>query len=134
MTVGSARRAIVGRAPARATLVVRLGLLAVAAALSQAAFADELSPINAAGQVEVVLKDHRFTPAEIHVKAGKRGQLLVKNQDATADEFDSTALKIEKVIGGGTEGVVRLHELDPGRYPFTGEFHSDTAQGVVVAE
>ena len=49
MTVGSARRAIVGRALGRTKPAVRLGLLAVAAALSQAALADELSPINAAG-------------------------------------------------------------------------------------
>lgn len=93
-----------------------------------------LTATNVDGQVEVILKDHRFTPAEIHVPAGKRTQLLVKNQDATADEFDSTSLKVEKVIGGGSEGVVRLHELDPGHYPFMGEFHSETAQGVVVAE
>lgn len=92
------------------------------------------SPTNADGQVEVILKDHRFTPSEIRVPAGKRTQLLIKNQDATADEFDSTALKVEKVIGGGTEGTVRLRALDPGRYPFVGEFHADTAQGVVIAE
>ena len=133
MTLGSARRGIVGRVPSR-TGPVRLAVLAVAAILSRAAAADGVSPTNPAGQVEVVLKDHRFTPAEIHVKAGQRSQLLVKNQDATADEFDSTALKVEKVIGGGMEGVVRLRGLDPGRYPFTGEFHSETAQGVVVAE
>ncbi len=90
--------------------------------------------MNADGQIEVILKDHRFTPAEIHVPAGKRVQLLVKNRDATADEFDSTSLKVEKVIGGGMEGVVRLRALDPGRYPFMGEFHSETAQGVVIAE
>ncbi len=103
---------------------------------SSAAFADPPSytPTNAAGQVEVILKDHRFTPSEIHVPAGKRAELLVKNQDATADEFDSAALKIEKVIGGGAEGSVRLRALDPGRYPFMGEFHSETAQGVVIAE
>ncbi len=92
------------------------------------------TPVNADGQIEVILKDHRFTPAEIHVPAGKRVQLLVKNRDATADEFDSTSLKVEKVIGGGMEGVVRLRALDPGRYPFMGEFHSETAQGVVIAE
>jgi hypothetical protein len=92
------------------------------------------SPTNAQGQVEVVLKDHRFAPAEIHVTAGKRSQLLIKNQDTTAEEFDSTSLKIEKVVAGDGEGVVRLRELQPGRYPFMGEFHPDTAQGVVVAE
>jgi plastocyanin len=92
------------------------------------------SPVNEKGQVEVILKEHRFTPAEIHVPAGKRVQLHVTNQDATADEFDSTALQVEKVIGGGSEGIVRLRPLDPGRYKFMGEFHPDTAQGEVIAE
>jgi plastocyanin len=92
------------------------------------------TPSNAQGQVEIVLEEHQFTPAEIHVPAGKRVQLLIKNLDSTADEFDSSALKVEKVIGGGAEGIVRLHELDPGHYPFMGEFHPNTAKGVVIAE
>ena len=112
-------------------------LVAVSALIGSAApggAAPALTPVNGDGQVEVVLKDHRFVPAEVHIPANTRVQLLVKNQDATADEFDSTSLKVEKVIGGGSEGIVRLHALDPGRYPFMGEFHADTAQGVVVAE
>lgn len=92
------------------------------------------TPTNASGQVEIILKDHRFTPAEIHIPAGKRTQLLVKNQDRTSDEFNSTALKVEKVIAGGRESVVRLQSLDAGRYPFIGEFNPETAQGVVIAE
>ena len=109
--------------------------LAFEASQATLALADSApSPTNAQGQVEVVLKDHRFAPAEVHVAAGKQSQLLIKNQDATAEEFDSKSLKIEKVIAGGGEGVVRLRELQPGRYPFMGEFHPDTAQGVVVAE
>jgi plastocyanin len=84
--------------------------------------------------VEVTLKDHKFSPAEIHVKAGQRVVINLHNQDATAEEFDSSALSIEKVVGGGQSGTIRLRALDPGRYPFMGEYHSDTAQGVVVAE
>ena len=84
--------------------------------------------------ITVVLRDHKFEPSEIHVKANTRTQLLVKNQDDTADEFDSTDLRIEKVIAGGHEGTVRLPSLAPGRYSFVGEFHADTAKGVVVAE
>jgi hypothetical protein len=84
--------------------------------------------------IDVTIKDHRFTPSEIHVPAGKPAVLNIKNEDATAEEFDSSALKIEKVIGGGNEGTVRLRPLDPGRYPFMGEYHSDTARGVVIAE
>ena len=84
--------------------------------------------------VELTIKDHRFMPAEIHVPAGKPTILTVQNQDATAEEFDSSALKTEKVITGGGTATVRLRPLGPGRYPFIGEYHADTAQGVVIAE
>lgn len=92
------------------------------------ATADDASPIN------VTLKDHRFTPAEIRVSAGKPTVLTVKNEDPTPEEFDSSALKVEKVIVGGGYGTIRLRPLGPGRYPFMGEFHPDTAKGVVIAE
>lgn len=84
--------------------------------------------------IDLTVKDHRFTPAEIHVKAGQPAVINMHNQDPTAEEFDSDALGVEKVIVGGHSGTVRLHPLAPGRYPFVGEYHSDTAQGVVIAE
>jgi uncharacterized cupredoxin-like copper-binding protein len=84
--------------------------------------------------IEVTLKDHKFTPSEVHVKSGKPTVLHVKNQDPTAEEFESSALKVEKVIAANSTGIVRLRPLAPGRYPFEGEFHDDTAKGVVVAE
>jgi hypothetical protein len=80
------------------------------------------------------LKDHKFTPSEIHVKANEPNVIVMNNEDATAEEFDSTALKVEKVVAGNSSGNVRLRPLSPGRDPFRGEFHSETAQGVVVAE
>jgi plastocyanin len=85
-------------------------------------------------QINVKLKDHRFEPAEIHVQTGKLVVLLVTNEDATAEEFDSTALRVEKVIAAGHYATIRLHPLGPGRYSFMGEFHPDTATGVVVSE
>jgi len=87
-----------------------------------------------AGTIAVTLKDHRFSPSEIHVPAGKPVTLVVTNADATAEEFDSTALKVEKVIAGGTYGTIRLRPLGPGRYPFMGEYHADTALGAVVSQ
>jgi plastocyanin len=95
---------------------------------------DTASPAVAQTAIEVTIKDHRFSPSEIHVPAGQPVVLNIKNEDPLAEEFDSTALKIEKVIAGGKEGTVRLRPLDPGRYPFMGEYHPDTAQGVVIAE
>ncbi len=88
----------------------------------------------AAAPVTLTLKDHKFAPSEIHVKADTPSQFTIVNRDTTAEEFDSTSLKVEKVVAGGAEGTVRIRPLAPGRYPFMGEYHSDTAQGVVVAE
>ena len=82
----------------------------------------------------LVIRDHRFEPSEIRVPADKRVSLYVSNEDATPEEFDSTALKVEKIIPGKSKGLVRIGPLDPGRYEFMGEFHADTAKGVVVAE
>jgi len=82
----------------------------------------------------VTIKDHRFTPAEIKVPANQRVTITLVNEDATAEEFDSSALKVEKVVAGKSKGVVRIGPLKPGRYPFIGEYHEATAKGVVIAE
>lgn len=84
--------------------------------------------------IDVTLKDHRFTPSEIHVQTGKPALLKIRNEDAAAEEFDSSALKVEKIVPAGSAVIVRLRPLGPGRFPFMGEFHPDTAQGVVISE
>lgn len=111
------------RRPGAAVAVLLGGLC-----LGGPAIADDPAPID------VTIKDHRFVPSEIHVPMGKRMVLVVRNEDTTPEEFNSTALQIEKVIVGGTYGTIRLRPLGPGRYPFMGEFHPDTAQGVVISE
>ncbi len=87
-----------------------------------------------AQELTLTLKDHKFTPAEIKVPANKRVQLTVVNDDATPEEFDSKGLKVEKVVPGKSKGIVRIGPLKPGRYPFIGEYHEATAEGVVIAE
>ena len=101
-------------------------LIAILVMLAAPAFADD--------PVAVTLQNHKFSPAQIHVKANTPSVIALTNRDATAEEFDSTALKIEKVVAGNSSGNVRLRALAPGKYPFMGEYHSDTAQGVVIAE
>jgi plastocyanin len=87
-----------------------------------------------AQQLTLTIKDHKFTPSEIKVPANKRVQLTVVNDDATPEEFESRAMKVEKVIPGKTKVVVRIGPLKPGRYKYVGEFHEATAKGVVIAE
>jgi hypothetical protein len=82
----------------------------------------------------LTLKNHRFTPSEIHVPSGKPFFVVVTNQDATADEFEMNAPAVEKVIPAGDQGKVRIRPLAPGRFRFFGDFHQDTAQGVIVSQ
>ena len=82
----------------------------------------------------LVIKNHRFEPAEIKVPAGKRVKLTVHNQDSTAEEFESHKLNREKVIAPGAKVVIFVGPLKPGKYEFVGEYNEATAKGVVVAE
>jgi hypothetical protein len=92
------------------------------------------SALAADNSVSLALSNHRFLPAEVHVKANVPSTVTLSNDDDQAEEFDSTTLRIEKIVPGHATGTMRWRPLAPGRYPFMGEFHSDTAQGVVVAE
>jgi plastocyanin len=100
-------------------------VLAVLSVANGEAFAQEFN---------IVIRNHKFEPPEIRVPAGKRVSIYVSNEDASAEEFESRALKIEKVIPGKSKGLVRVGPLAPGRYEFIGEFHADTAKGVIIAE
>jgi Cupredoxin-like domain len=82
----------------------------------------------------LTLKDHKFSPSEIKVPANQRVTITVVNNDATPEEFESSALKVEKVVPGKSKGVVRIGPLKPGRYHFVGEYHESTAKGVLIAE
>src|SRR5438128_6127800 len=82
----------------------------------------------------LVIRDHKFVPAEITVPAGKKIKLVIENQDATAEEFESDELKREKVVPAKGKISFFVGPLAPGRYPFFGDFHKDTARGVLIAK
>jgi plastocyanin len=82
----------------------------------------------------IVIRNHRFEPAELKVPANKPIALTVKNEDASSEEFESKEFKAEKVIAGKSQATIRISPLKPGRYKFFGEFHESTAKGVLVAE
>ena len=100
-------------------------------------FAALLFPLAAAAadaDYILVIKDHRFQPSELVIPAGRKVKLLIENQDATPEEFDSFSLHREKVIAGHGSGTLYIGPLEAGRYPFMGEFNPATAQGAVVAQ
>jgi len=94
-----------------------------------------MASVHAVAQdFNLTIRNHKFEPQEIRVPAGKRVSISVTNEDASAEEFESPSLKVEKIIPGKSKGVVRIGPLAPGRYEFFGDFHADTAKGVVIAE
>jgi plastocyanin len=82
----------------------------------------------------LVIKDHRFQPDEITVPAGQKIKLIIQNQDATPEEFESHALNREKVIAGKSSATLFIGPLTAGRYPFIGEYNEKTAKGVIVVK
>lgn len=90
--------------------------------------------LAAESEYVLVIHDHRFEPAEISIPAGMKVKLRVENKDKTPEEFESHELNREKVIPGNTTATIFIGPLKPGRYPFFGEFHESTAQGVIVVE
>jgi hypothetical protein len=87
-----------------------------------------------AQEFTLTIKDHRFSPVELRVPAGKRVTIYVNNEDPTPEEFESVSMKVEKIIPGKSKGLVRVGPLAPGRYDFFGDFNQATAKGVLIAE
>jgi hypothetical protein len=85
-------------------------------------------------EITLVIKDHQFSPAEVRIPAGKKVKLIIDNQDATPEEFESHELNREKIIPAKSKGTVYIGPLKAGKYPFFGEFNQATARGVVIAE
>ncbi|MDP6651241.1 MAG: cupredoxin domain-containing protein [Gammaproteobacteria bacterium] len=88
----------------------------------------------ATAEIEIVIKDHLFFPAIVEIPAGEKVKLRIINQDPTPEEFESYELNREKVIAGNRQTVIFVGPLEPGEYPFFGEFYPKTAQGKVVAK
>jgi plastocyanin len=110
----------------------RRDALALTAAFLLAAAA---APLSAAEpEVLLVIREHKFEPAEVKVPANQRVKLVVHNQDATPEEFESHTLNREKVVPPRSKATIYIGPLKPGRYPFVGEFHEATAKGVILAE
>ena len=90
----------------------------------------------AAGEPEfnLAIEGHKFTPSRIEVPVGQKVKLLVENKDPTPAEFESAALKVEKVIPGKAKATIFVGPLKAGEYKFVDEYNEKTAQGTIVAK
>jgi plastocyanin len=89
------------------------------------AFADDPS-------FSIVLKNNQFVPSELQIPAGVKVKLVVRNENSTASEFESSEFHREKVVPPGQEITVFVGPLDPGSYEFFDDFHPQTRGHLVV--
>jgi hypothetical protein len=104
----------------------------VTALLALTVCALALRPSLAAEPVTLTLKDHRFTPDQVTAPAGERFRIEVSNQDATPSEFESSDLRIEKIVVAGGRISVMAGPLKPGAYKFFDDYHPDSAIGTLT--
>lgn len=111
-------------------------VICAAAALGLTSAFFVVAPAHAAEElvIEISIKDHKFSPDAIKLPAGKAAKLIVKNLDATPEEFESNDIGFEKIIAGNSDATIRVKPLEAGTYIFFGEFHMDTALGHIVVE
>ena len=83
---------------------------------------------------QIEIRNHLFQPSTLVIPAGVKIKLIISNRDSSPEEFESYELNREKVIMGNTQSVVFIGPLEPGEYPFFGEFNPKTAQGIIIAE
>ena len=114
--------------PTTSQVVMAMTILAGAAIFAAA------TPAGAeqSAAVSISVKGHHFEPAEIHAPANRPLAIRVKNLDPAAIEFESVSLRVEKVVAPGSEGVVNVRPLAPGRYEFFDDFHQQTRGTLVV--
>ena len=90
-------------------------------------------PALADEKVSIAIRDDGFAPAEVQVPAGTKIELSITNEQKVAAEFESTALRREKVMPPGTTGTVYVGPLQPGRYEFFDDFRPNN-RGFLVAQ
>lgn len=85
-------------------------------------------------EFQLVIKNHSYQPTELNVPADTKFKLIVKNEDATAEEFESTDFNRETVVLPNHSAVIYVGPLHAGSLRFFGDFHRDTAQGRLIVQ
>lgn len=83
---------------------------------------------------DLALNGTAFTPAELHVPAGKPFIIKFKNNNSGVAELEAKDFGIEKKAAGKSEVIVRVKGGAAGSYLFVDEFQEDVAKGQIIAE
>ncbi len=82
-------------------------------------------------EVVVEIRNHLFSPQVITIPANQKVKITFYNFDPTPEEIDSFDLNREKVVFGNSRASIYVGPLRPGQYDYFGEFHPNSAVGVV---
>ncbi len=93
----------------------------------------QASQAQQAAEIRLTYANGQFQPSQVSAPADRPITLRVKNLDAKAMEFESTSLRVEKVVAAGSEGIVNVRALKPGRYEFYDDFN-DKARGALTVQ
>jgi hypothetical protein len=107
--------------------------LVLAAPCAIAMLAVSPSQAQQATEIHVTYSKGVFQPSELRAPPDKPVAIRVKNLDAKAMEFESTSLRVEKVVAANSEGVINVRALKPGRYEFYDDFN-DKARGALTVQ
>ena len=107
--------------------------LTIAAICAVAVVSSTPSRAQQATEIRLTYSNGQFQPSQVSAPADKPIVFRIKNADAKAMEFESTSLRVEKVVAAGTEGVINVRALKPGRYEFYDDFN-DKARGALTVE
>ncbi|WP_051364549.1 cupredoxin domain-containing protein [Rickettsia japonica] len=83
-------------------------------------------------EVKIAIQDHKFVPNIVEVPKSTKIRLIVHNEDDTVEEFESHDLHREKIVMPNESIHIILAPLKSGKYEFFGDFHPDTAQGLII--
>ena len=113
------------------TIIIRK--LTLAALCAIAVFPLSASQAQQATELQLTYSKGQFQPSELRAPADKPIAVRLKNLDAKAMEFESKALRVEKVVAANSEGVINVRPLKPGRYEFYDDFN-EKARGALVVQ
>lgn len=82
--------------------------------------------------IDLVIKDNKFVTPIIEAKENETIKIIVRNEDASVEEFESHDLKREKIVPAKGTVTVVVGPLKKGEYKFFGEFHEATCQGKLI--
>lgn len=104
-------------------IAIVLGAAVVISIVGFFATRSTVSDAEAAGAVEVQMKNSEFTPEIVTAAAGTK--LLVKNSDLFTHDFTIDEYDIEVKLGPGSSKLVEIPASATGSVPFYCSIHSD---------